>query len=95
MDSPLETPDGDPVIWVNPDVPDITTVSTGRVDGFDCPYVDDRGQPCSNDFEISEPGNSPDENRAALVKLIERSNGTLRCEECNEPIYGFYGNGDH
>lgn len=79
------------VIWTNPDVPDVDAIVSGEVSEFQCPYPDCYGDP----FTIEMAVDDPEENREHFVKLIEDSNGTLRCDDCDEPIFGFYGNGDH
>lgn len=84
--------DGKVVLWSNPDVPDAETI--GGVEVFTCPgLLDDdpfHGQKECLDEKCFEAFDDRDQ----LAELIESENGTLRCEECNEPLYGIYGDGD-
>lgn len=89
-ESPLEDDDGEPVIWENPDVPPLDDIANGDVTEFFCPY-----DSCGDDFNIDGIGDDPEENREALLTVIDQADGTWRCDECGEPVYGFYANGDH
>lgn len=86
---PPETDDGHRVIWENPDVPPLEDIIDTEETEFDCPYPD-----CTDFVRFTFQGGA-DENRESLEDLISAHDGTLRCEECNEPIYGFYADGDH
>lgn len=87
----------DPTLWSNPDVPAAEEIAErGGTAHFDCPYVDPSkfGAACSNDFKL-KLGDDPEENLEGIISKIEAADGTLRCDECGEPIYGFRDNGDH
>lgn len=95
-----EPPDTDGVvIWSNPDVPMPAEIASGEVEEFECPYNEQmqshlppkkQCDPCAFDFN----SDGEDERIEALIGIIEKRDGTLRCEDCNEPIYGLYADGD-
>lgn len=107
---PTQSPDNDgsdpdaTVFWSNPDIPRADRVIDGSAadaDGavtFDCPYDGDDtpfgNAACQNDLRI-DLADDPDTARSELVNVLQDDGGTLRCAECNEPLYGFRGNGDH
>lgn len=103
--------DGDAeLMWSNPDVPtfgpdgrklddDAEYLVEQETVTFDCPYytvdpISGNKDWCDNDFEFNL-SDDPSKNARKLRRKIKSAGGTLRCDECNEPIYGFWGDGDH
>lgn len=88
-----EPPDVDGVvIWSNPDIPLAEKVLSGEVEEFWCPYPTCPEQEPSN---VAMPeDNDIEENREQFVALLEQNDGTFRCDDCGEPFYAFYGDGD-
>lgn len=77
--------DGRVVIWENPDVPDHREVYSDGTLEFFCP------DPECGDKKIFEDFTERDQ----LIAYIESHDGTHRCDDCNEPLYGIFGDGDH
>ena len=77
------------VIWSNPDVPDYETLIDDEETSFECP-----ADICGDDkvFQLTD---DPGENDEALRTMIAQSDGTIRCDDCDEPLYGFLNGGDH
>lgn len=95
-DEPPE--DGGVVIWHNPDIPPVDKIASGEVEEFTCPYGEWAAhQPMRQKCDPCEFNVHDDEDKAfeALLRKIKQSDGTLRCEDCEEPLYGLYGDGDH
>lgn len=87
-DEPLDEDDPH-YIWENPDVPPIKAVFEGRITEFECPYPDKNCGPVV--FEL----NSDTPRESFIEMLKDKMDGTARCEDCDEPIYGIRGGGDH
>lgn len=86
-EEPLDEEDPN-YLWSNPDVPPVEDVLDGRVTEFECPYPDKNCGPVVFEIESDNP-------REAFIEALKDMNGTARCEDCEEPIYGIRGGGDH
>lgn len=75
---------GRTVIWYDSKaVPDPESFIGDDVE-FDCPYPSCLERHTMSGFECFDD----------IEDILEANDGTLRCPECNEPLYGIFGDGD-
>lgn len=76
-------------VWANEDIPSVSAVlaDAGKTE-FACPNPD-----CDNELEVRL--DDADEDVPELVEVIESNDGTMRCGNCSEPLYGLWKDGDH
>lgn len=75
-------------IWSNPDVPSVHDVLASDIEmEFMCP-----GEDCENDLTITMDEESDVED---MIDDIDSADGTMRCGKCDEPLFGFFNDGDH
>lgn len=77
-------------IWSNPDIPGYRTILEMEDVAFACPYPT-----CGEECTVKFPGDDITENDELMREEIDRNDGTVRCDRCREPLYGFRGDGDH
>lgn len=77
-------------IWTNPDIPGVRDWidEDGEVE-IDCPNPDG----CPGSFTLTIDGEEDDFDD--LLEWLEDHNGTRRCKNCDEPLIGIRGDGDH
>lgn len=82
-------------IWSHEDVPSVAEIiETDGTLEFDCP---DSGDQCGreNPFQIRIDEEDLPEDIDHMVEDLEGQNGTIRCDDCDEPLFALYREGDH
>lgn len=82
-------------IWSHEDIPSVSMIveTDGTVE-FDCPTEGD-GCPREDPYEIRIDEEDLPADLDHMVDDIEDQDGTIRCKECDVPLFALYHDGDH